>query len=551
MCLKPNQQLVKLTFLGIVLISSNYALTTYASNLDNIGATLLQTVTTNLNGAGIRVAQPEGYDGSGNPPPWEVNPAAGVAAVNQPTSLFTYRSSLGSSTAYPNSVGSESSHADIVAALFYGAPNGVATNVAHVDNYDANYFMQISYQVVSGTTNWSVTLPSSNINDRVVNQSFVLSTTDVSLQKAIDLAYDNYAAQYNTLFVSGVDNGGTVPPPATCYNGIAVGVYGNPSSLGPTLDNGRSKPDITVPEDATSFSTPLVAGSAALLIQAGLRGDGGAAVTNAASDIRTVKALLLNGAIKPSNWSHSASAPLDPLYGAGIANVFNSYMQLTYGRHPFIASSSVALGAAHPPTGAAGTIPTLSGWDYSTNTSTTTADVVNHYYLNASNSVPDSTFTATATLVWNRLTGMAGADNLDLFLYDAVSSNLIASSTSTVDNVEHLFVMNLPQGRYDLQVLKHGGASYHNGGPVYSQSETYALAFEFFTMPLAISATDTNTILSWPVYPAGFRLLTSSSLTPSMTWIPATNTVQVSGSSQNQVLLDSSGVGQLFLLQRP
>src|SRR5437879_1521371 len=103
----------------------------YASSPDPIGANLLSAVTTNLNGAGVRVAQPEA--GSPN---WQVNPAV----VGQSPTLFTYFSSSGSSSTFPNALGSESGHADAVGAIFYGIPGGVATNVPHIDNYEATYF---------------------------------------------------------------------------------------------------------------------------------------------------------------------------------------------------------------------------------------------------------------------------------------------------------------------------------------------------------------------------------------------------------------------------
>ena len=109
----------------------------HAQNLDTIGVTLLQMVTTNVNGTGIRVAQPEaGYDTATN---WEVNP--GASGVGQPVSLFTYYATNGSANNFPNAVGAESGHADVVAGYFYGIPGGVATNVMHVDNYEANYFI--------------------------------------------------------------------------------------------------------------------------------------------------------------------------------------------------------------------------------------------------------------------------------------------------------------------------------------------------------------------------------------------------------------------------
>jgi len=51
-----------------------------ATGLDDIGVNLLRSVTTNLDGAGIRVAQPEA-----SAPTFEVDPAA----TGQPEFLFT------------------------------------------------------------------------------------------------------------------------------------------------------------------------------------------------------------------------------------------------------------------------------------------------------------------------------------------------------------------------------------------------------------------------------------------------------------------------------
>jgi hypothetical protein len=519
MKLRGAQFLLAFVFLG--------QMAARAQNLDPIGVTLLQTVTTNVNGSGIRVAQPEAYDiGTTN---WEVNPNA--SGVGQPVSLFTYTSSLGSVNTYPNSINTESGHADAVAGYFYGIPGGVATNIIHVDNYDANYF----FGSIINTAN------PANIKDPVVNQSFIFSETTTNQQQTIDSQYDNYAARYDTLFVSGVGNGGAVNPPATCYNGIGVGAYGGGSSVGPTLDNGRAKPDIMAPASETSYSTPQVAGAAAVLMQAGLRGDGGNG-TNAAADIRTVKALLLNGAIKPADWTNSPSSPLNPLYGAGVLNVFNSYKQLAGGRHVYIVSTSVSTGGAHLPTGASGTVSTLSGWDFNTNTSSSKSDGVNHYYFNVTNGVSNAAFTATATLVWNRQRNQTAINNLNLFLYNAANSNLVAVSTSAVDNVEHLFVPSLAQGRYDLQVWKAGGS-------FVSSSETYALAFEFFSMPLDIAKFGTNVVLKWPIYPAGFVLQAATNLAAPV-WNTNNPTPAVTN-SQNCVMLGATNGSQFFRLWRP
>ena len=107
-----------------------------AQDLDLVGLTLLRAQTTNLDGSGIRVAQPEASL-SDDSPIWEVNPAF----VNQPVSLFTYISAAGSTNDFPNLSSAESWHADDVAANIYGLSLGLATNVAHVDNLDADYFI--------------------------------------------------------------------------------------------------------------------------------------------------------------------------------------------------------------------------------------------------------------------------------------------------------------------------------------------------------------------------------------------------------------------------
>jgi Subtilase family len=516
-----------------------FCATTRAGNLDVIGVTLLQSVTTNLNGAGVRVAQPEAALDS-PATMWQVDPAA----VGQPASLFTYITDAGSATVYPNTLGTNSWHAQNVATNFYRIPGGAATNVAHVDNFEADYFYN---SIVTAT------LPT-NINDRVVNQSFIFNNSSVSDQQTIDSAYDNYAAQFNTLFVSGAGNGagsgnnGFVNPPATCYNGIGVGVSDGSSSIGPTIDNGRVKPDLIAPGGATSFSTPYVAGAAALLIQAGLRGDGGSD-TNSAFDMRTIKALLLNGAIKPDDWTNTAPSPLDYRYGAGVLNVFNSYEQLAGGKHGDIVSTTVSSGGAHPPTGAMGTVGALSGWDFNTNNSSSipfSQDEVNHYYFNVTNGTDNAAFTATATLVWNRQRNQTAINNLDLFLYNAASSNLVAASTSAVDNVEHIFIPKLPQGRYDLQVWM--SASGIN--PV-NNSEPYALAWEFFSIPLSIAPAQTNVALSWPVYPTGFTVESTTNLISPAIWSAGSLPPPILTNNQNYILLNATNAAQFFRLRRP
>ena len=523
-----------LVLLGMVSLT----LPARAQFLDQIGLTVLRNTTTNLNGAGVKVGQVEAAS-----PSFEVSPSA----VGQPTNLFTwiaqtvppvptnvsqYFPAPLTANTFTNSLGTESDHADNVASNFFGMVFGVATNVAHVNNYDV-YTFYYHYIFYNNT-----------IAEHIVNQSFTFQVVDTNA----DQTYDDYAAQHNVLFVSGAGlNGQPVNSPATCYNGIAVGVYNNfDSPHGPTPD-GRSKPDITAygfPDSVTSYSTPLVSGAAAVLMQAGGRGDGGGGgVTNCAKDIRTLKALLLDGAVKPAGWSNSPSAPLDVRYGAGVLNVYNSYVQLTGGRHAPVVSTSVATNDVHPPTGATGTISTLSGWDFNTNTSSSTQDRVSHYYFNVTNGTGN--FIATATLVWNRQSGNTDINNLDLFLYDCASSNLVMCSTSLVDNVEQVYVPNLPPGRYDLQAWKAGGDA---GSGNVTNSEPYALAWQFVPVPVLGLDVSTNFLLTWPVYPAGYVLSSATNLTAPV-WSTNNLPIPTITNGLNRIQVDATNEIQFFRLR--
>ncbi|MGA3285112.1 MAG: hypothetical protein ABSD57_11730 [Verrucomicrobiota bacterium] len=502
-----------------------------AGDLDTIGVTVLRQVDPTLNGSGVKVAQPEAASVGGTD--FEVNPTN--SHVGQSTNLFTYISSSGTATNFPNSVGVESGHADLVGANFYGVFLGAATNVSHVYNYDAEYFFN---NIINAT--FPLAMPV-----RVVNQSFAFATNDESV---VDPAYDDYAASSNTIFASAVGNDSSlVYPPGTCYNSIAVGVYGTSSGTGPTAD-GRCKPDITAPDladaplggEANSYSIPYVAGAAAVLVQAANRGDGGSN-TNAASDLRTIKALLLNGAVKPNGWTNGTATPLDARYGAGLVNVFNSWNQMKGGQHAFIESSTVSSGNAHPPGANTNNEPTLVGWDYNSISTTPSQDTVNHYYFNLPGG---NAFTLTATLVWNKQYKATNINNLNLFLYNAANSNLVTCSTSMVDNVEHIFLPTLAPGRYDLQVLKRGSVTQ------VSAAETNALAFEIFNMPLSVSLTNSNVVISWPVAPTGFQLQSAASLNPPISWATVTNTVSISD-SQNVVTMPVGGGNQFFRLNRP
>jgi hypothetical protein len=201
------------------------------------------------------------------------------------------------------------------------------------------------------------------------------------------------------------------------------------------------------------------------------------------------------------------------------------------------------LGGVHPPQGAVENVNFLYGWDFNSLASSATNDTINHYNFSLGGCESNGSFAATATLVWNRHLYQTGINNLDMFLYATDSGSLIAASTSTVDNVEHVFVGKLSPGGYDLQVLKHGGV-------MVSPAETYALAFEFFAIPLSIGSSSGNVALTWPIYPAGFRLESNASPTQPTNWSSA-NVTPIITNNQNLVILNPAAGSNFFRLVRP
>ena len=156
------------------------------------------------------VAQVEA-SGGGNPPSFEVNPTA----VAQPALPFTYYSTNGTSTTFNNSVGSESGHADVVGQQFYGIPSGVATAVAHVDNFEADHFFN---SIINTGSTGSLTAS-------VINQSFAFTDASGNLiqDPQVDQAYDNFVVnsavngRMTRIFVSAVGNSGKPASPSTMY----------------------------------------------------------------------------------------------------------------------------------------------------------------------------------------------------------------------------------------------------------------------------------------------------------------------------------------------
>lgn len=396
---------------------------------------------------------------------------AGVSQIEAPDGGF-YSPNI---ALFPNKtfvtksgITSTSNHAQTVATNFYGSASQL-TGAMPVDLYNANGWLFADF--LKTDTN-QVPLPE---NRKVQNHSWIGSTGsfDANINQRIDYAIhrDGFVC------VAGENNGNSTTLPSLLgqsYNSISVGLRNGSHSAGfTTLDgSGRVKPDIVAPETATSWATPLVSGSAALLYQKLTSTQ----VIALQDRPKLIKALLLASARKDtvSTWSNSTSQPLDSRYGAGELNVFHAYNTLIAGEHA--ASASVAVQER--------------GWDLETvggNSSKT-------YFF----TIPAGPSTRFCTaLAWHRIvttatsgggpnqvrTWSSSLANLNLRLYQASGTTLgseLTHSASGVDNLEMIYNATLSPGDYAMEV--------ENVSP---DATGYALAWQALPV-VSIAATDAS-----------------------------------------------------------
>ncbi len=319
---------------------------------------------------------------------------------------------------------------------------------------------------------------------------------------------DRLAAEQGLLVFAGIGNGTDVHDPifypGAGSNVIGVGVVDSlktgvveslgrfalprpeRSSRGPTLDD-RCKPDIVAPGnclvpsaensneyeitgDWSSFATPVVAGTAALLVQkagsdpllsAAIDRDGGNCV---------MRAILMNSATKLPYWHKGNPGPeddhvavLDYQQGAGMLNAVGAYQQLAAGR------------------GEPGEVLS-TGWD---NNVIEKKPGLEHVYT-FSVAEPEGQM-LTATLVWNRhykpvypFKSLREADSdltLEVWAVDPENkerNRLLDYSDSINDNVEHIWcALDADYTRYEI-VVTHSAIS---GDVEKYPSERYGLAW--------------------------------------------------------------------------
>ena len=330
-----------------------------------------------------------------------------------------------------------SGHATTVGAYFYGNSSSLIPATSQIDAYNAN--------------SWLTAIPYTETR-LVQNHSWIIDTITSNIDTTVsyyDARLDYMVQQTGVVCVVGVANGNsTTLPQLFCqaYNLISVGMTNGQHSAGTTTYDGagRIKPDLVAPESATSFSTPQVSSASGLLAQKLTESP----YSRSGADIaRTTKALLLAGATKEAfpEWTRTTTQPIDLRYGAGELNVLLSYRILLGGM-------------ASPSTSQA--CPETAWANSSVRISTSTGNRT--YFFDIPSGSSNSRF--SAALVWLRSVSSFGGNysasvlsDLSLTLYTASgftigSAVTNGTSNSATDNLEHIYLPDLPAGRYAIQV---------------------------------------------------------------------------------------------------
>jgi len=326
------------------------------------------------------------------------------------------------------------------------------------------------------------------------------------------------------------DEEGSIGGTGTAYNGITVGAMGNPLSYdtiadfssrgaadfynpitGQTVQNAVAAVDICAPGEnigvayydsenttdtssyvissGTSFSAPIVAAGAALLISASyaLEEAYPATWSSDARDSRVIKAVLLNSASKPSGWSNNqylsdnvefkvqlsegiwasyyfdnvtvTTQGLDYNYGAGVLDMDAAFDQyLTGSQRNGWVLDTVLLGAD-----AMYSLGTLTAQELLT--------VTLVWQVYASTDLSADLSAEDAEIV---LSDYAFSDlNLEIWLQTEDGFEAVALSSCDYNNVEHLYLELAESGEYYLRVVFESMLY----GTLSNDLETFALAW--------------------------------------------------------------------------
>ncbi len=332
-----------------------------------------------------------------------------------------------------------SEHATITGLLFFGNTFSIAPGIETIRVYQTNNWMGGGFLRVTGDERPAVE------TSRIQNHSWTGGFPDQAMEIEANRRLDYAITRDGFLAVTGMQNVSFLELRGLMshgYNTLAVGrVNGDHNRGGTRFDEpGRVKPDLVAPEDlGMSNPAPIVSAAAALLLEEADRTPG---LENARHHPQVIKSVLMAGAAKAPfpEWQRNDHQPIDEVFGAGRLNVYHSHRILT--------------GGEHAPAND-GFVPS-SGWHLGDTASGDSAV----YFL----SLDADQETFTANLTWHRLFDLEGADfqnaeplvaRLELRLFESDGFTLgdeVQISTDPVNNVQHLYIEDLPAGEYALRI---------------------------------------------------------------------------------------------------
>jgi len=395
-------------------------------------------------GAGVEVAQVEAETTSGYAP--DTNHAE-----------FS-----GKSFTLMNGTSGISNHATNVAKRMYGTGNtGVAPGIDSIFVYSASGWAQTSFLNV-GTGGNPATPPG---NVALFNNSWIGSFGSVAVDSEAVRRADWSIDSSNAMMLNGVANSGEhLPLMSFGFNCVSVGTAGG-DHIGGVIPSGYDTSGCQIPlivavQGTTSNATGIVSGVTSMIIEtAETHPNTSGNYFSTLSE--TIKAALLTGGKHEAAWTNNAeitgpnrgrtSQPIDAMFGVGTANIDRSWQVMSGGQHASSTSTSGLISAPH------------AGWE--------TAIVTNNQSKYILFDVATPADEVSVALTWNQTVNSGFASysevNVDLRLWGFDGSSLVditgdagtgifsggnVVSESAVDNVEHLYIVNLAIGQYVLEV---------------------------------------------------------------------------------------------------
>jgi hypothetical protein len=324
-----------------------------------------------------------------------------------------------------------------------------------------------------------------NQNCKVIYTAFEFPTLEPNGESTFTKIYDYYAEKYNCFFANPAGNQNQVTVFGDAYNGLTVGGLiledsansevpfiktGSRSGSGYTSD-GRRKPDITAPSQnqttpgadsdtdwdtwqssigATSFSTPYVAGAAALLIEYAEQSD-----YTGDEQAEVIRAAMVNSAFgniknKSGDYTYPSLNSWHPDRGYGRVNGWAAFETLQAGEISQDANTTQTKGCAY--------------------------NIITQGDINTYKIFADSGQRLKITLTWNRRIEKKGINytgylaNLDLVVRDPCKAEIF-SGLNPKDNLEKCDILVNQPGFHTVEIVNNSTDG---------EAAAYGLAFEIY-----------------------------------------------------------------------